>query len=337
MQNFFVNVKSLINEASGADLKSLSLNTAQGLPETLEKAQSEIKSALSDSFNTPRAMRAIDELIKEANIHISTHKSDMDVRGLEAIGRWVTKMVGIFGLDANASPPYEGLGWASSAAYSNMTPREKVAPYAAVYSSVKASIQSLDAHSAVLDKLIVVDVDAEFASLKSTDPEVLAMPYLRAVSRIRDELRKLAPSSPAKKSILGLSDQIRDTDLTNVGVYLDDRPDDQPALIKFVPASELLAQREEKLAKEREKSAAKEKAKLEAERVKAEKEAKAKVSHLEMFKDDEKWSVWDDEGLPTKTKEGEDVSKAATKKLRKEWEKQKKAHEEWKAKSGGAA
>lgn len=332
-----MNVKSLINEVSGADLKYLSLNTAQGLPETLEKAQSEMRSALSDSFNTPRAMRTIDELIKEANIHISTHKSDMDVRGLEAIARWVTKMVGIFGLDANASPPYEGLGWANSAAHSNMTPQEKVAPYAAVYSSVKASVQSLEAHSTVLDKLVAVDVDAEFASLNSLDPEVLAMPYLRAVSRIRDELRKLAPSSPSKKSILALSDQIRDTDLTNVGVYLDDRPDDQPALIKFVPASELLAQREEKLAKEREKAAAKEKAKLEAERVKAEKEAKAKVSHLEMFKGGEKWSAWDEEGLPTKSKEGEDVSKAAMKKLRKEWEKQKKLHEDWKAKSSSAA
>jgi cysteinyl-tRNA synthetase len=332
-----VTVKSLVNELLGADVSALSNKSAGGLPETLEKAQSEVKTALSDSFDTPRAMRAISELIKEANIHINTHKSDIDVRGLESIGRWITKMVGIFGLDANASPPYEGLGWASSAANSHLTPKEIVAPYATIYESVRSSVQSLNIHSEVLDKLLVVDVDAEFASLKSSNPEELAMPYLRAVSRTRDELRKVAPTSPSKKEILSLSDKIRDVDLTNLGVYLDDRPDDQPSLIKFVPASELLAQREEKLAKERERIAGKEKARLERERIEKEKEQKAMVSHLEMFKGDEKWSAWDEDGLPTKTKDGEDVPKSAAKKLRKEWERQKKVHEEWKAKHGGSS
>jgi len=50
------------------------------------------------------------DLIKEANIHISTAKSDIDIHGLELIARWVTKMVGIFGLDTNATQPYDGLG-----------------------------------------------------------------------------------------------------------------------------------------------------------------------------------------------------------------------------------
>ncbi len=298
-----------------------------------------MRSALSNSFDTPRGMRAILELVKEANIHINAHKSDADVRGLESIARWITKIVGIFGLDANASPPYDGLGWASSKTASTLSPKEIVAPYSAVYERVKTEVQTLEVHSEVLDKLISADVDAEFSSVASAgtkDPEALALPYLRAVSRIRDELRKLAPSSPSKKALLTLSDQIRDTDLTNLGVYLDDRPDDQPALIKFIPVLELLAQREEKLAKEREKAAAKDKVRLERERQEAEKTAKAKVSPEEMFRGDEKWSAWDEEGLPTKTKEGEDVPKSALKKLKKEWEKQKKVHEDWKAKNPSA-
>jgi cysteinyl-tRNA synthetase len=67
-------------------------------------------------------MRVLQDLIKEANIHIFAHKTDADVRGLEAMARWVTKIVGIFGLDANAKPPYNGLGWASSAANGNLSP-----------------------------------------------------------------------------------------------------------------------------------------------------------------------------------------------------------------------
>ena len=320
------------------DLKSLSVNGsgAGELQATLEEAQAEMQSALTDSFDTPRAMRCIDKLIKDFNIHDVTHKANMDVRGLESIARWITKMVGIFGLDANATPPYSGIGWASTLANSNLSPAEIAAPYAEVLKTVKAEVVSLNLHSEVLDKLLATDVDSEFGSLVSSntaDPEALALPYLRTISRIRDELRNLAPTSPSKKAILTLSDQIRDADLLNLGVYLDDRPDNQPALIKFIPASELLAQKEEKAAKEREKAAQKETARLAREKLEAEKAEKAKLSHLEMFRSDERFGEWDEEGMPVKTSEGEDVPKSQLKKLRKDWERQKKAHEEWKAKN----
>lgn len=39
------------------------------------------------------------------------------------------------------------------------------------------------------------------------------------------------------------------------------------------------------------------------------------------------YSAWDDNGLPTKDKEGNDLSKAGGKKLAKEWKAQEKAHE----------
>jgi len=246
-------------------------------------------------------------------------------------------MVGIFGLDANATPPYSGIGWASTSANSNLSPTKTVAPYAEVSKKVNAMVVSLGLHSEALNQLLSTNVDTEFeslVSLKTTDPETLALPYLRNISRIRDELRNLAPTSPSKKQILTLSDQIRDNDLLNLGVYLDDRPDNQPALIKFIPATELLAQKEEKAAKEREKAAQKEKVRLEREMVEAEKAEKAKLSHTEMFKGDERWSAWDADGMPSKTKEGGDVPKSALKKLKKDWERQKKVHEEWKAKNG---
>lgn len=312
-------------------------NGTSELQAALEEAQAEMQRALTDSFDTPRAMRCIDKLIKDFNIHAGTHKADMDIRGLENIARWITKMVGIFGLDANASPPYNRLGWASTAASSNLPPTEIIAPYAEVLKKVKAEVNILALHSEVLDTHVSNDVSVEFESLvssKVTDPEALALPYLRTISGIRDELRTLAPTSSSKKQILALSDQIRDSDLLNLGVYLDDRPDNQPALIKFIPAAELLAQKEEKAAKEREKAAQKESARLARERLEAEKAEKAKVSALDMFKADERWGAWDEEGMPTKTREGEDVPKSALKKLRKDWERQKKVHEEWKAKNG---
>ena len=105
----------------------------------------------------------------------------------------------------------------------------------------------------------------EFKSLATSgvrDPEQLALPYLRSISKLRDELRRIAPttSPETKNSILLLSDRIRDVDLTNLGVYLDDRSNGLPSLIKFIPAAELIAAREEKAAKEAEKARAKEEA-----------------------------------------------------------------------------
>ncbi|TVY37848.1 putative cysteine--tRNA ligase, partial [Lachnellula occidentalis] len=273
-----------------------------------------IRDALNTDY-TPRGMRVVFLLGRwNDGVEISPDMKTMaesweaSVNGLEAVARWVTKIVGIFGLDANATPPYTGLGWASSAASANISPQETVAPFAAVFQKVKSEVESLALHSEALDKLLAANVDGEFQSLAtagSTDPEAL---------------------------ILSLSDRIRDDDLTNLGVYLDDRSEGQSALIKFIPKTELLAQREEKAAKEREKAAQKEAARLAREKIEADKAAKAKVSPVDMFRD-ERFSAWDEDGLPTKTKEGEDVPKSALKKMKKDWERQKKAHEEWKAKA----
>ena len=331
-------MKSLVAEASASNghtdnnLEKLSLSDNGGLQSALENAENELNNALSDSFDTPRAMRVIYELIRDANIYINTHKADIEVRELEKVARWVTKIVGILGLDANAKPPYDGLGWAATPLNGAINPQEVIAPYSEVYRNVRAEIEKLQVHSEALDALVNFDVDAEFSSLISTganDIETISMPYLRTVSRMRDELRRLAPTSPSKKQILSLSDRIRDEDLTNLGVYLDDRPDGQPSLIKFVPKADLIAQREEKAAKEREKVAQKEAVRLAREKQEEEKREKAKVSPMDMYKGDERFSEWDEEGMPAKMKSGEEVPKSQLKKLRKDWERQKKLWEEY--------
>jgi len=60
------------------------------------------------------------------------------------------------------------------------------------------------------------------------------------------------------------------------------------------------------------------------------------VSPLEMFKGDAKYQEWDAEGLPVKLADGSEVPKSQVKKLKKEWERQKKLHEEYQAKFGKA-
>ncbi|KAI0378621.1 tRNA synthetases class I (C) catalytic domain-containing protein [Hypomontagnella monticulosa] len=350
VNNFFTNTKSLLAEAADpagtvdGRLKTLSISNNKpldGLRADLEQAKKDVEEALTNSFDTPQVMRAIAEVIRKANVHISAHKSDMDYPAVEAIARWVTKIVGILGLDANAKPPYEGIGWVSAAAAANLDPSTAVQPYKVAYATFYADVKALQLPASdVITDLFSQSPDPEFESLASNgtrDPEQLALPYLRAVAKLRDELRRLAPtaSPEVKNSILALSDRVRNYDLTNLGVYLDDRPD-QPSLIKFVPAAELIATREEKAAKEAEKARAKEEARRAREKAEEEKWEKAKVAPEDMYKSDERYSEWDAEGMPTKMKDGSDVPKAQLKRLKKDWDRQKKAHGEYKVKFGGS-
>ncbi|TEA10406.1 Cysteine--tRNA ligase [Colletotrichum sidae] len=342
VNNYFSNVKALVADANASTegVEALSITEkSDGLLGELEKAKASVHTALTNSFDTPQAMRAIQELVSEANKVIVAQDAEAKLPELVAIGRWITQILGIFGLDENAKHPYDGLGWAPSAKNASVDPKAVVQPYAAAFQKVRSDVEALQTSSESVSSLLSQNPDTEFSSLAdggARDPEQLAMPYLRAVSRLRDELRRIVStvSPETKKAILSLTDRIRDEDLTNLGVSLDDRPDGKSSLIKFVPASELIAARNEKLAREAEKARAKEEAKRAREQAEKDKWEKAKLSHMEMFKGDEKYSEWDAEGLPTKLKDGSDVPKSQLKKLQKEWQRQKKAHEEYVAKFG---
>ncbi|KAI1753558.1 cysteinyl-tRNA synthetase [Xylaria castorea] len=351
VNNFFTNVKSLLVEAkdtttavkNGVERLAITENKpSEGLLADLEQAKKDVDAALSNSFDTPQVLRTIADIIRKANIQIGAPSGNLELSAVESIARWVTKIVGILGLDANASPPYEGLGWASAAVSANVDPTTAVKPYEAVYSSVLSDAKSLDLPaSEALTNLLSQSPGPEFISLVEAgvrDPEQLGLPYIRATSKLRDELRRIVPSAAPelKKSILSLSDRIRDFDLTNIGVYLDDRPDGQPSLIKFIPAAELIAAREDKAAKDAEKAKAKEEARIAREKAEAEKWEKAKLAPQDMFKSDERYSEWDAEGMPTKLKDGSEVPKTQVKKLKKEWDRQKKAHGEYLIKFGGS-
>ncbi|OLN86932.1 Cysteine-tRNA ligase [Colletotrichum chlorophyti] len=346
INNFFSNVKALVVDANasvdGVESLSISDKPTGALASELEKAKNDLHAALTNSFDTPQAMRVIQELVSEANKVIASWQTEADLPALVAIARWITKILGTFGLDENATAPYDGLGWAPPVSTTSLDPKTVVEPYAAVYKTVKSDVESLKTSAdSVTSLLNEQNPDAEFSSIAEKgvrDPEQLALPYLRATSKLRDELRRIVSSvaPETKKAILSLTDRIRDEDLTNLGVYLDDRPNGMASLIKFVPASELIAARNEKLAKEVEKAKAKEEAKRAREQAEKEKWEKAKLSHTEMFKGDEKYSEWDAEGLPTKLKDGSDVPKSQLKKLQKEWQRQKKAHEEYLVKFGSS-
>ncbi|XP_052751612.1 cysteine--tRNA ligase, cytoplasmic-like [Galleria mellonella] len=141
--------------------------------------------------------------------------------------------------------------------------------------------------------------------------EEKVMPYLEALSVFRSRVREEARAAGAS-GVLQLCDRLRDCDLPELGVRLEDKPD--RTVVKLVSKEELMKEREEKRRIEAEKQKRKQEM-LEAQRAK---EEQKKIPPSEMFKlETDKYSKFDEQGLPTHDHEGKELSKGLLKKLQK--------------------
>lgn len=310
ISNFFMRVKDL-------DIHPSTTNgTADAkFKETLEKAKKEVDAALSDSFDTAAAMRAIKRLIEDWN---TTDRSALSDEVSRDAARYITRMVRVFGLDdAGVDPNDNSIGW------SGIDIPESSKPFVFATSRIRDSVRS----RAIAKEEITEDVvNSIIAGDKpSTQQDAAAVPYAEILTQFEQDLLRLSKENAKTTDFLELSDRLRDVHLWNAGVYLEDRTN-APAMVRPVDA-ELRAERQQKEAIAHQKAEAKQKREREEAEKKAKIAAQAKIDPKEMFKTEE-YSAWDEDGIPTKDKEGEDLPKSKGKKLRKEWEKQKKLHDE---------
>lgn len=172
--------------------------------------------------------------------------------------------------------------------------------------------------------------DSSSDSSPDVSKEDIALPYVRCLSYFRDEVRQLAMNKAPSSQFLQATDRLRDEELVALNVAVDDRQG-QASLVKFLTdkeKDEIMKINEEKLQKEAEKQSKKlEQLRLQ-EAKKQERLEKAKISPQDMFKND-LYSEWDEDGIPTKDKDGNEVTKSMNKKLKKQWLAQKKLHEEF--------
>merc|ERR1719273_2408780 len=159
--------------------------------------------------------------------------------------------------------------------------------------------------------------------------EEILLPYLDALASFRDNVRIKARALDGKGGlILKECDNLRDEILPQLGVRLEDK-EDEPTVIKLVGKAELLKEREEKRLAEEKKKLEKEKKKAaEMEKQKA-LDAQKKVPPSEMFRKDDKFSKFDDKGIPTHDANGQEISNAQKKKLKKIYEAQEKKYNEY--------
>uniref|UniRef100_A0A8C9UV87 Cysteine--tRNA ligase, cytoplasmic n=1 Tax=Spermophilus dauricus TaxID=99837 RepID=A0A8C9UV87_SPEDA len=165
-------------------------------------------------------------------------------------------------------------------------------------------------------------------SKTSLNLESTVMPYLQVLSEFREGVRKIAREKKVPE-VLQLSDALRDDILPELGVRFEDH-EGLPTVVKLVDRETLLREREEKKRVEEEKRKKKEEAARRKREQEAAKLARMKIPPGEMFlSESDKYSKFDENGLPTHDTEGRELSKGLSKRLRKLYEAQERLHEEY--------
>ncbi|KAI0427207.1 cysteinyl-tRNA synthetase [Xylaria sp. FL1042] len=318
LNNFFLKSLDLWRHSSPETTTTQELGIAdKQLLSALDKGKADVDSALCDSFNTSVVMKILSDLVTESNS--AEALSDQTVI---LLARWITHIVTIFGLDpeGDLSNP-DRIGW------SGLEIPSIAKPYVYPVSELRDKVRAL-ACSGSIDHAAIAKLADEIIVVASTAEDESSKSYDQVLQHFRTNVKDLAAQQAPTKDLLALCDQLRDVHLWNLGIYLEDRNNSQPALVR--PLDKLLI---EARAEVESASAAKAKAKLEQEAREAEREKElrelAKVDPLVMFKNSVEYLEWDESGIPTLDAERNAVSKNKRKKLVKEWEKQKKRHEEW--------
>lgn len=258
-------------------------------------------------------MNIISDLISTFN---SSDKTSLGSETTQVIARWITSLVNIIGLNGDA--PLED----SQIAWSGVNIPDHGKPYLPVLSRLRDDLRKKARAKGGLSKEALQEI---FNSVDQvTPPDSSSNPFQKVLLNFQSEIRSLPDdSSTLSKSILELCDRVRDVDLWDMGIYLEDRDGPQGALIR--PVTKFLRQaRQEK----EERDNQKDKARKDRESEAAAKADKGKLRPQDMFKTEE-YTKWDANGFPVKDAAGEEITKSKGKKLKKEWDRQNKLHEDW--------
>uniref|UniRef100_A0A0B6Y7U9 Cysteine--tRNA ligase, cytoplasmic n=1 Tax=Arion vulgaris TaxID=1028688 RepID=A0A0B6Y7U9_9EUPU len=156
----------------------------------------------------------------------------------------------------------------------------------------------------------------------------IVMPYLAVFAEFRDNVRMVARKQKAV-DILKLCDEVRDDTLPELGVRLEDH-EGTPPVIKLVDRETLMKERAEKKRQEDKKAQEKERQRKQKEEEQAAKDALKKIPPSELFKKEmDKYSAFNDKGIPTHDAAGQELTKSAQKKLTKLYEAQEKKYNEY--------
>lgn len=140
--NFFATVKAIVLTNNGqSDGYHHYEDPERELMNELYQSKLSFRAALSDSFNTPEALKVLRDLVSRTNIYINSRGKLLNVGVVEQSARWVGQMLHMFGLGEGYEPD---LGWGTEQNKNGGANREGVLmPYLRVLSSFRDGVRRL--------------------------------------------------------------------------------------------------------------------------------------------------------------------------------------------------
>lgn len=192
---YFHNVKALLRRLQGSKCAGPQHKGPREavLYNALEDTKRNVRSALLDDFDTPRAIAHLLELVRECNKYVESTGSDsadtISTVAVTVVAQFVTHILRLFGLVQDAAGTAGGIG----------------------FGAWGATLRNPDG------------TDTAGANEQGTnDREAILGPVLDVLTKFRETVRVAAINndSALKKTILSAADELRDDILPDLGVRL---------------------------------------------------------------------------------------------------------------------
>lgn len=268
-------------------------------------AVDKVDEALCDNFDTRSALNAMSALVKECN----KRHAQADSQLLRDVAGYMHRILAVFGA------PFDEINIDKLASLDTLVSAHTRQALASSSTSSAAKSSSASGSGAGDDTVILkhVDVLAQFrAHVRHAAKQALTSGSDRAQT--------------ACKQMLALCDELRDSKLPNLGVRLEDKDEDNKDssaigdsyVVKLVDPETLARERAIAQRHEQERQLKQEAQRLEKLKLQQQRDEKAKIKPSEMFlHQTDKYSKFDDTGVPTHDTVGKELSKSALKKLQK--------------------
>ncbi|KAM0750644.1 hypothetical protein T439DRAFT_325700 [Meredithblackwellia eburnea MCA 4105] len=162
INNFFANVNALVQEAKAnpvaSDAQHHYEQAERDISEKLEQSQLAFREALCDSFDTPRAIQVILDLVSASNIYLSRGRGKVNTGVVAAVSEWVTRMLRMFGLGEGSPVDSTGskvVGWGKAVAEGESGDRDTIVmPYLYAVSAFRDQVRKLAMEGAPASALL---------------------------------------------------------------------------------------------------------------------------------------------------------------------------------------
>jgi len=292
----------------------------------IEETQAAVTAALIDNFNTPQVLLRLQELVTAANIYMTAAGAQTKSLIVNKAAVYIAKMFRTLGIDDNSADfPFAS---STGGGGDEEMLAEVLDALCNVREEVRQAARSKAEASVFIDKVgslqtsLLADLKERMKSKATLLPSVLS-----AFEEWLAKVTQTASSAGPHSQYLELCDSVRDDTLPLLGIRLEDRPDG--FLWKLDDPEVLARERAAKIAAAAEAA----QKKIENKLVKAKKEFdKWEVSSVPpsaMFKDGaaaDKYSQWDEQGIPTHAKDGTELSKKQRQGVEKEYKKREGEH-----------